>query len=54
MVRVVFNQCYGGFSLSKEACRRYWEIKGQQIWIEDDKNYPSFGMWTVWLVSPEE
>ena len=49
MVRVVFNQCYGGFSLSKEACQRYWEIKGQQIWIEDKQ----WGF-NVWLVPPEE
>ena len=49
MTKVVFNQCYGGFSLSKEACQRYWDIKGQQVWIEGD--HYSF---TVWLVPPEE
>ena len=49
MTKVVYNACYGGFGLSKEACQRYWDIKGQSIWFED-------ALWgfTVWLVSPEE
>ena len=54
MTKVVYNACYGGFSLSKEACQRYWDIKGQQVWIEDDKEFPSLGLWTVWLTPPEE
>lgn len=54
MTKVVYNACYGGFNLSKEACQRYWEIKGKQIWIEDDKEHPSLGLWTVWLTPPEE
>ena len=54
MTKVVYNACYGGFSLSKEAVQRYWEIKGQQVWIEDDKECPSLGIWTVWLTPPEE
>jgi hypothetical protein len=49
MVRVVYNACYGGFGLSKEAIQRYWEIKGQQVWIEDKK----WGS-VVYLVPPEE
>ena len=49
MGKVVFNCSYCSFSLSKEACQRYWDIKGQQVWIEGD-DY-SF---TVWLVPPEE
>jgi hypothetical protein len=49
MTKVVYNACYGGFSLSKEACQRYWDIKGQQVWIEDTR----WGF-TVWLVPPEE
>ena len=49
MTKVVYNACYGGFGLSKEAIQRYWDIKGQQVWIEDV-------LWgfTVWLVPPEE
>lgn len=54
MTKVVYNACFGGFGLSREAIQRYWEIKGQQIWIEDDKEYPALGYFTVWLVPPEE
>jgi hypothetical protein len=54
MTKVVYNACYGGFNLSREACERYWEIKGQQVWIEEDKQFKSLDMFTVWLVSPEE
>ena len=54
MTKVVYNACYGGFGLSKEAVQRYWDIKGQQVWIEDDKEHPSLGYWTVWLTPPEE
>ena len=49
MTKVVYNACYGGFSLSKEACQRYWDIKGQQVWIEDAQ----WGF-TVWLVPLED
>ena len=49
MTKVVYNACYGGFGLSKEACQRYWDIKGQQVWIEDVQ----WGV-TVWLVAPED
>ena len=49
MTKVVYNACYGGFGLSKEACQRYWDIKGQSIWFED----APWGF-TVWLVPPEE
>ncbi len=49
MGKVVFNRSYSIFSLSKEACQRYWGIKGQQVWIVGD--HYSF---TVWLVPPEK
>ncbi len=51
MTKVVYNAKYGGFSLSREACQRYWELKGQQVWIEDGD---FLDMFTVWLVPPEE
>ncbi len=54
MVKVVYNACYGGFGLSKEACQRYWDIKGQQVWIENDTRFISLGLFTVWLVAPED
>jgi len=54
MTKVVYNACYGGFGLSKEACQRYWDIKGQQVWIEHDTQFKSLGLFTVWLVAPED
>jgi hypothetical protein len=51
MTKVVYNNCYGGFSLSKEACKRYWELQGKEVWIKDGD---FSGMFTVWLVPPEE
>ena len=53
-MKVVINSCYGGFGLSKEACQRYWDIKGERVWIEDDTKFKSMGLFTVWLVPPEE
>lgn len=53
-MKVVINRCYGGFGLSKEACQRYWDLKGKQVWIEDDTKFKSFGLFTVWLLPPEE
>lgn len=53
-MKVVINECYGGFGLSKEACQRYFDLKGQQVWIEEDKRFSALDMFTVWLVSPEE
>ena len=54
MRKIVINRCHGGFGLSKEACQRYWDIKGQQVWIEDDTQYKSMGVFTVWLVPVEK
>ena len=54
MTKVVYNACYGGFGLSKEACQRYWDIIGQQVWIEQNPEFISSDMFDVWLVSPEE
>jgi hypothetical protein len=54
MKKVVYNAKFGGFNLSREACERYWELKGQQVWIEQDKEFKYLDMFTVWLVPPEE
>lgn len=51
MTKVVYNACYGGFNLSREACKRYWELQGKEVWIE---NGDFMDMFTVWLVPPEE
>jgi hypothetical protein len=38
MTKVVYNTCYGGFGLSKEAIKRYWEIRDE----------PKPEHWAVW------
>ena len=53
-MKIVINECHGGFGLSKEACQRYFDLKGQQVRIEQDKKFSALDMFTVWLVSPEE
>ena len=30
MQEIVINNCYGGFSLSKKACKRYEELSGNK------------------------
>lgn len=52
-MKVVINNQYGGFSLSKEGMKRYCEIKGIESWIVDDTKFKSMGIFTCWLV-PEE
>jgi hypothetical protein len=63
MKKIVINRCHGGFGLSKKACELYWNLKGQQVWIEDDGEYlgeylggilKSLGIFTVWLVPPSQ
>lgn len=53
-MKVVINSCYGGFSLSKEGMKRYCEIKGIPYWIEEDKKFSSFSLFTVWTIPPEQ
>lgn len=53
-VKVVINDVYGGFGLSKEAMVRYHEIKGVPLWVEEDKKYGTLGIVHYWLVPPEE
>jgi hypothetical protein len=50
MTKIVYNTCYGGFSLSREAVMRYAEIKGITLYPDDEKN------WYVnyFLCPPEE
>lgn len=50
MVKVVYNACYGGFSLSEAGVRRYAELKGIEVYPE--KNGLPFT--TYWTVPPEK
>lgn len=46
-MKLVINSCYGGFSLSPRALKRYWELKGKQAyfykqdlgWLSGDSKY---------------
>lgn len=37
MTKIVYNACYGGFSISDEAVERYAEIKGITLYSDNDK-----------------
>jgi hypothetical protein len=49
MTKIVYNACYGGFSLSHEAVMRYAEIKGMTL----HPNKGAFG-YDYYLCPPEE
>ena len=51
-MKVVINNCYGGFGLSHEAVMRYFEIEGITVYPEQGKDYWKF--WTYWTVKPED
>jgi hypothetical protein len=46
-MKVVINDCHGGFSLSQKAVERYLELKGIKVYPEPDR----FGI-KYWLVEP--
>ena len=48
-MKIVINDCYGGFGLSNDAILRYAELKGVTLYPEGGK-YSA----TYWLVPPEE
>lgn len=52
MAKIVYNARYGGFGLSKAAFQRYFDLKRQKVWIEENKY--GIDSFTVWLVPPEE
>jgi hypothetical protein len=54
VTKVVYNACYGGFSLSEAGMRRYAELKGMAIYPEHDTKFASLGMITYWTVPPEK
>ena len=37
MTKIVYNACYGGFSISDEAVERYAEIKGITLYTDNHK-----------------
>lgn len=53
-MKVVINNCYGGFSLSHEAMMRYGEIKGTPFYPEHDIKFGSFDIVTYWTMPKEQ
>jgi hypothetical protein len=49
MTKIVYNACYGGFSLSDEAIMRYAEIKGITLYTKQQ-----YGFTHYYLCPPEE
>ena len=50
MTKIVYNACYGGFSVSESAMLRYAEIKGITLYTRKNQ----FGMTDYYLCPPEE
>lgn len=49
-MKVVINNCFGGFGLSHEGVMDYARRKGITLWPEEGR----FGLVTYWKVPPEE
>ena len=47
MTKIVYNGCYGGFSLSEKAIARYLEIQGKEYWPDEKKNVYLKTHWTI-------
>lgn len=48
MTKIVYNACYGGFSLSHKAIMRYAELKGITLYAENH------GCWNQYYTVPVE
>ena len=53
MTKVVYNACYGGFGLSKEAVLRYAELKGITLYEYKDPKFGDMGF-HMWIRVPQE
>lgn len=51
-MKIVINNCFGGFGLSHEAMLRYFEIKGITVYPEKGKD--AWVHWTYWTTKPED
>lgn len=55
MTKIVYNACYGGFGLSKEAVLRYAELKGITLYEYKDPKYNMSDMgFHMWIKVPQE
>lgn len=51
-MKIVINRCFGGFGLSDKAMRRYAELKGKKLYLEQDKRFEYIK--TYWTVPESE
>lgn len=51
-MKIVINNCFGGFGLSHEATLRYFDIKG--ITVYPEQGNIALGHWTYWTTKPED
>jgi hypothetical protein len=51
-MKIIINNCFGGFGLSHEAVMRYFEIKGITVYPEKSKD--GWEHWTYWITKPED
>ena len=51
-MKIVINNCHGGFGLSHKAIVRYLELQDKKVWIEEDEDWE--GSFNYWLVPKEE
>jgi hypothetical protein len=52
MTKVVYNACFGGFSLSRAAIYRYAELKGLKLYPEPNEILPSLSIY--WTIPPDQ
>ena len=51
MKKLVINRCYGGFGLSEQAVKRYFEIIDKPIFVDQER---SFGLNYYYFCEPAE
>ena len=51
-MKLVINKCCGEFSLSEKGVRRYAELKGLPLYVEQDPRFSIIK--TYWTVPPEK